>query len=102
MNHCCERMVKSIQQVCDKHADPYDCPDALMTYIPKFDEYGLIIHDGGHSQVQIHHCPWCGKKLPDSKRNLWFDRLAELGFDDPFDQDIPAEFKSDDWYKNEK
>ena len=31
--------------------------------------YGLIIHDGGTSAVTIQFCPWCGSKLPASKRD---------------------------------
>ena len=99
MTHCCERMAKSIQLDCDKHNDPHECPDVLISYIPKFDEYGLIVHDGGRSHIQINYCPWCSKKLPDSKRDLWFDRLAELGFNDPLDQEIPEEFKGNKWYR---
>ncbi|WP_413465548.1 DUF6980 family protein [Paenibacillus polymyxa] len=41
-------------------------------------------------------CPWCGSKLPNSKRDLWFDTL--VSYNDPAEQDIPEEFKSDKWY----
>lgn len=37
--------------------------------------------------------------LPDSKIDLWFDTLEQLGFDEPFEQDIPKKFKSDEWYR---
>ncbi|WP_404900450.1 hypothetical protein PV791_04820 [Priestia filamentosa] len=25
--------------------------------------YGLIVHDGGSSTIEMSFCPWCGKKL---------------------------------------
>lgn len=72
-------------------------PDALVAYIPKFDEYGLLVHDGGSSMVQIQFCPWCGTRLPESKRDRWFDELEKRGID-PLSKSIPPEFESDAWY----
>ena len=97
--HCCESMKKRINFKCTKHKNKYDCPDAIIEYIPKFDEYGIIIHDGGSSYILINYCPFCGKKLPDSKRELWFKELEKLGFDNPFEQDIPKKYNSERWYK---
>ncbi len=34
-----------------------------------------------------------------SLRDNWFDALEELGFDDPDNQKIPEEFKTDEWWK---
>jgi Domain of unknown function (DUF6980) len=93
-------MERNIKLDCDKHADVFECPDVLISYIPKFDEYGIIIHDGGSSSISIYHCPWCGTKLPESKRDKWFDVLEEMGFDDPSEQNIPSEFNSDAWRRN--
>jgi len=59
----------------------------------------IVINDGGSSFIIIKHCPWGGKKLPESKRNLWFDKLAESGYNDPVNQNIPKEFKTNEWYK---
>jgi hypothetical protein len=80
------------------HDDPFECPDILIYYCDKFDEYGLIIHDGGTGFYLIHHCPWCGKELPLSKRDLWFDILERMGFDDPHEQEIPEDFNTSKWY----
>jgi len=93
-------MEEAITLDCDQHKDVFDCPDMLVSYTPKFDEYGLIIHDGGSASLEIRFCPWCGSKLPASRRDAWFDRLEELGFDDPAEQKIPEEFQSDAWYRN--
>lgn len=65
---CCEVMRFQLNQRCDQHEDPFDCGDILIYYSRDFDEYGIIIHDGGASYSVIHYCPWCGAKLPESKR----------------------------------
>lgn len=96
--HCCDNMTDRVNYVCKQHEYPFECPDNLIFYSPKFDEYGIIVHDGGSSFIEISFCPWCGTKLPMSKRDLWFDTLEKLGYDEPFEQDIPEEFNSDKWY----
>ncbi len=98
--HCCSLIEKSLSLNCDQHIDEYSCPDVLITYSEVFDEYGLIIHDGGSSSLNISFCPFCGTKLPESRRDQWFDTLEGLGFDDPAEQKIPKEFTSNAWYKN--
>ncbi|MDC3416310.1 DUF6980 family protein [Aquibacillus salsiterrae] len=100
MRHCCETMTRQVNYECDEHPNPYDCPEKLIHYDERFDEYGIIIHDGGESSVTIFYCPWCGSKLPDSKRELWFDVLDDLGFDNPLEQEIPTQYKTGKWYEN--
>jgi hypothetical protein len=75
--HCCNDMTDRVNYVCHQHEDPFDCPDNLIFYSSKFDEYGIIVHDGGSSFIEISFCPWCGAKLPMSKRDLWFDTLEK-------------------------
>lgn len=91
-------MSEMVSSRCEQHADRFECPDCLVHYAPQFDEYGLIVHDGGASSIAIQFCPWCGVQLPESMRHQWFDRLAALGFDDPLEQEIPERFRSDAWY----
>jgi len=87
--------------MCDEHNDPFSCPDYVIIYSEKFDEYGLIIHDGGPSSYGIDFCPFCGTKLPESKRDLWYDELEALGFEDPNDDEsIPTKYKSGAWHQN--
>ena len=81
--------------------DSFDSDD-IIYYAPKFDEYGIVIHDSGESYIKIEYCPWCGKKLPESKRHLWFNELEKLGIDNPLETDIPDDFNSDKWWKNKK
>ncbi len=46
------------------------------------------------------HCPWCGMRVPKSKRDEWCERLVELGYDQPFAQDVPPELETDAWYRS--
>lgn len=73
--HCCTMMTDNVNHRCDMHPDPADCPDHLIYYSPRFDEYGILVHDGGSSMVGIQYCPWCGTRLPASQRDRWFDEL---------------------------
>ena len=98
--HCCIQMTKMVHYQCKQHISPFECPDHLIYYNSRFDEYGIIVHDGGSSTVLIHFCPWCGTRLPESKRDRWFQELERLGFDDPTEKNIPSEFLTDEWYKN--
>jgi len=92
-------MARALEHNCAEHKSRFDCPDALISYNENFDEYGLIIHDGGTAVSSIAYCPYCGHKLPKSKRDLWFDTLESMGYDDPAEQEIPPEFQSGDWYR---
>jgi len=101
--HCCARMVDAVNSTCDQHPDRYDCPDALVAYVPQFREYGLIVHDGGGapnaSHVGIAFCPWCGSELPPSLRDEWFDELDRLGLV-PESEDFPEALRSDAWWRS--
>jgi hypothetical protein len=96
--HCCEAMKQAVNSECVAHPDRFTCPDALIDYIPKFDEYGIIIHDGGSSVRTIIFCPWCGTKLPESKRDRWFDELEAKGYSTPGDPKIPGVYRDARWY----
>ena len=96
MEHCCDQMRYFLKNN-DKNK-VFDSDD-IIYYALKFDEYGIVVHDGGSSYITIQYCPWCGKKLPVSKRELWFDELEKLGIEDPTEEEIPKEFRSDEWWK---
>ncbi len=97
MKHCCDRMRTEVARNCREGLDRFRCPDSLVEYVPKYDEYGIIVHDGGLSRVQILFCPWCGTRLPESKRDRWFDELEKRGVH-PLSDSIPPEFETDAWY----
>ncbi|MFF8029847.1 DUF6980 family protein [Streptomyces sp. NPDC007896] len=88
-NHCCEAMSSRVNVPCDQHDDPFACPDVLIKFSAKFQEYGLIIHDGGTSSITIEFCPSCGRLLPESQRDRWFDELERRRID-PGKDEVPA------------
>jgi hypothetical protein len=100
--HCCRWMKAAVDYRCEQHPNPFDCPDSLIYYEPRFDEYGIIVHDGGDSYTSIDFCPFCGTKLPESKRDLWFDTLEAKGFVDPRTEEVPREFRTDGWFKKKR
>jgi hypothetical protein len=95
----CVHVANRVTYKCSEHEDPWECPDYILVYNEKFDEYGIPVRDGGSSKIDIDFCPWCGVKLPPSKRDLWFETLASLGYDDPWSQDLPKEFESGLWWR---
>lgn len=95
--HCCEDMKRQVKPNCSANHGDTPCPDHLVSFNEVFNEYGLIIHDGGTSTVGISFCPWCGTKLPESQRDEWFDHLELLGYDDPLSQPIPSDFRTSAW-----
>lgn len=74
MDHCCETMRYHVESSCDQHPDRFDCPDAIVSYNKRFNEYGIIVHDGGSSVILMFYCPWCGTMLPASIRDEVLDR----------------------------
>ena len=98
--HCCEEMKRQVEHSCPTSHGRSSCSDQLVSFNDVFNEYGLIVHDGGTSSVEISFCPWCGGRLPPSQRDEWFEQLERLGFDDPFSQDIPTQFRSAEWRHN--
>ncbi|MDT0449446.1 DUF6980 family protein [Streptomyces hesseae] len=95
-NHCCQAMNSHVNVLCGEHSDVYACPDTLIGFSAKFQEYGLIVHDGGTSSIIIEFCPWCGRCLPESQRERWFDELERRGID-PWEDEVPAEFQDARW-----
>ena len=95
--------MNSVQHCCQYMKEYIGNEDDIIHYSLKYDEYGISIHDGENgsvnSYIQIQYCPWCGKKLPESKREEWFEKLITLGYENPFSDAIPKCFLSDEWYK---
>ena len=59
---CCEDMRYHATNHCPVHDSPYECPDWLIVRDDEGD-FGIVIHDGGTSCVEIRYCPWCGARL---------------------------------------
>jgi len=62
-SHCCEMMTEHVNHRCEDHSNSFDCPDNLILYSGRTKSYGIIVHDGGSSVIEIQFCPWCGIKL---------------------------------------
>ena len=60
---CCQSMQAALEMNCEGHDDPFECPDSLIAYNEAFNQFGLIVHDGGRDVIGIRHCPWCGAAL---------------------------------------
>jgi hypothetical protein len=70
-----------------------------IVYTPKLREFGIRVLDGGTSTIELLYCPWCGRKLPESLRDRWFEELRKRGID-PSSDSIPDEFTDERWYAN--
>ena len=65
LQHCCEMM---------RHYIAHEA--RVIYYWSRFDEYLVPVHDGGTSGIQMKFCPWCGVRLPVSKRDSVLAREA--------------------------
>ncbi|MCJ1989079.1 DUF6980 family protein [Lactococcus carnosus] len=100
--HQCKEMNKAIFI---NNSDS-DNEDKMVKYYKRFNEYGFPILDGENSDVistiGIKFCPWCGKKLPESQRDAYFNILETLDIYNIHDKNIPDELKRDDWWDNKE
>jgi len=83
---CCAQMQHAVES-----------NEVPIVYTPKFREYGIEVLDGGDSFILLRSCPWCCRKLPESLRQAWFQKLEGLGID-PFGDKVPPEFSDERWY----
>lgn len=98
MPHCCTTMAGYIDPKYAQHSDPAECEDALVKYDPRFDSYALLPRFGALWVTAINFCLWCGaaKREP---RDLYFDELEALDIDAAIGDEVPAEFRTDQWWK---
>ena len=97
---CCSDMQAHVQVVTNHMIRLDDHNGTVISYLPQFHEYGIPCSDG-HSHIEIHYCPWCGKALlPASLRERWVNELLDMGYEDPFfDDTIPEKYKNDRWWR---
>jgi len=91
MKHCCKEMEFFIRE-----------GSVDILYEPMFRGYSIGMKNGTSAQQTIHFCPWCGSKLSMNLRDKWFEVLWEaydLEFPLEAKERIPAEFKTDEWWK---
>lgn len=87
---CCDMMERNVLGENDRKG--------LVHYFKRFDEYTLP--DSDTTGILLCFCPWCGKKLPESKRQRWFEELDALGiaFSLFETEQVPPEYLSDAWW----
>lgn len=64
---CCKTMQSHINFKCERHTNPWNCPDYILFYLPKVKMYGIPIQGTEGDVIEIKFCPWCGKKLPKTR-----------------------------------
>ncbi len=90
--HCCTTMRETSQ---DKKFS--------FKYISRYREYGFQLYYKGAMYLTFY-CFWCGKRLPESVRDQFFEVLEkEFNMEDfgAFDDDalLPEEMKTDEWWR---
>lgn len=88
VQHCCLEMTRHLEE-----------GEVAIVYLDHLREYGIRVLDGGSSQQVIKWCPWCGKALPVSLRDKWFERVEKLGLE-PNSPKLPVELQSGEWWRN--
>ena len=89
--HCCLNMDSELS-----------ISKAILHYSSVFREYGINIPQSTGCML-MDFCMFCGKKLPLSVRDEWYDILEhEYGLESPDEDDrkrVPKEFLIDEWWK---
>lgn len=92
-DHCCDVM--------DGYATD---KNSLVNYESSSRAYSFYLTDDPHGTHQrMNYCFWCGAKLPEDLGNEWARILKEdYKLDNPYKEwdKVPAEFKTDEWWKN--
>lgn len=78
--HCCQEMTEQVNSVWPNAESPLlGSTDQRVYWSAVFDEYGLVCQPSPEVLV-IQFCPFCGAKLPQSRRAAWFARLETTGW----------------------
>ena len=94
--HCCAEMTEQVNAIWPKAKNPLSgSTDQRIYWSPVFNEYGLICQPSAEI-LKIKFCPFCGKKLPKSRREKWFKQIKISGWEN-FDDPIPKSFLRHDW-----
>lgn len=99
---------KILKQVCKDHKDCFFIANTtlreVMRGFAKFVYYRdtrtfTAFRLDRYDSTPIQYCPYCGKKLPESLDEDWWNCLKmEYGYPEKIDV-IPLEFESDAWWK---
>jgi hypothetical protein len=95
-DHCCREMTDQVNMHWSKAKSPLlGSTDQRIYWSPVYDEYGLICQPSAEI-LKIHYCPFCGGRLPDSRRDAWFKRLAITGWK-TWGDPVPDDLLKHDW-----
>ena|SRR3984885_15857699 len=110
-NDWLDTIQKEIEQERQHYAGPHCCltmdsellnAETVLKYNPQYREYGIKIPESTGC-VLMDYCMACGKKLPLSLRDEWYDILEQkYGLESIGEEDrnkIPKEFFTDEWWK---
>jgi hypothetical protein len=78
---------------------PHQGANRIVDWYASWNEYRIPVPYDGYSSTLIRYCPWCGTRLPSSRRAEWYRVLHGMGFSDPGEEAIPPEFESDRWWR---
>ena len=94
--HCCAEMTSQVNTTSVLGASALGgSTDQRVYWSPVFEEYGLLCQPSTEI-LRIQFCPFCGVKLPDSRRTEWLARLERTGWKEWGDQ-IPQELLVHGW-----
>ncbi len=97
-NHCCLDMAYAISYPVETL---HQGRNRVLDWEACLDEYLIPISYDGYKATIINYCPFCGSRLPKSKKDLWYKTLYDMGYDDPGEQSLPEEFYSDKWWRKQ-
>lgn len=93
MQYCCESMQRHIEYGEFEYHPSHRCICCFFRRRRRNEGYG---------QRMLNFCPFCGTKLPDNLYNKYPDELEKAvgkDFCDITEDEIPEEFKTDEWWK---
>ncbi len=100
---CCDEIYNSLLGEGDGNCE------LCFGYDPVLRGYFIDVRtEYGGAVKLIKHCPWCGKKFPRRLLDEFIEELKkklnikddDIGFGElKLREDIPPEFKSDEWWK---
>jgi hypothetical protein len=94
--HCCKQMSEQVNMHFEEAQSVLlGSTDKRIYWSSIFNEYGLICQPS-YEILKISFCPFCGSKLPNSKRDRWFERLEQTGWS-TWGDPIPPELLRYDW-----
>ena len=96
-DHCCAEMTAQVNLQSPMAESPLlGTTDKRIYWSVLFDEYGLICQPAAEILL-ISHCPFCGGKLPKSRRDEWMRKLEATGWR-TWGDEIPDQFFSVKWW----